>query len=161
VELAAGLTEETAAMAEEVPIQGTTNTAKIRGVVAVPLLVLVTLGIYGLVWYYKINREMADVGRATGRTDELGDSPGKSLLAVTLGAIVIVPAVISFIHTFKRIQALQRMSGVTDVINGWIGVIFYLFIGIVLYGYMQSGLNSAWKAQSQNQSPQPVVAGIS
>jgi hypothetical protein len=148
-------------MAEEVPIQGTTSTAKIRGVVAVPLLVLVTLGIYGFVWYYKINREMADLGKATGRTDELGDSPGMSLLAITLGAIIIVPAIISFIHTFKRIQALQRMAGVTNVLNGWIGLIFYLFIGIVLYGYMQSGLNSAWQAQRQNVSPQPAVAGIS
>jgi hypothetical protein len=142
-------------MAEEVTIPGTNSTAKIRGVIAVPLLVLVTIGIYGFVWYYKVNREMADLGKATGRTEELGDSPGKSLLAITLGALIIVPALVSLYNTFKRVQALQRYSGVTNVLNGWIGLIFYLFIGIVLYGYLQSGLNSAWQAQRQ----QPAVTG--
>jgi len=77
-------------MAEEVQIQGSSEMAKIRNPVGVVALTFVTLGIYGLVWYYKVNKEMAELGKATGKTDELGDSPGKSLLAVTLGALVIV-----------------------------------------------------------------------
>src|SRR4051795_4604606 len=98
-------------MAEEVQIAGTPARAKIRSPWAPALLPFITLGIYAIFWYYYINREMADLGRAKG-TDELGDSPGKSVLAVTLGALIIVPAVISVIRTFQRIQIAQRLSGV-------------------------------------------------
>ncbi len=140
-------------MAEEVQIQGAGSTAKIRGIIAVPILTLITIGIYGFVWYYKINREMADYGKANGHADELGESPGKSLLAITLGALIIVPAIISLINTFKRVQALQRITGGGDRINGWIGLILYFVIGIALYGYMQSGLNASWRAQAQAPVP--------
>src|SRR3954447_3160145 len=109
--------------AQEVKIQGTDAMAKIRTPWVVAVLPLVTLGIYGLVWYYKVNREMADLGKATGRTEELGDSPGTSLLAVTLGALVIVPAILSVIHTFQRVQALQRITQSGEPINGWLGLV--------------------------------------
>jgi len=135
-------------MAEVVQIQGTSGSeAKIRNLVGVAALTLITLGIYHFVWYYKINREMADLGKATGRTEELGDSPGKSLLAITLGALIIVPAILSIIHTFKRIQALQRITGAGEPINGWLGFILYLVFSIALPPYMQSGLNKSWEAQ--------------
>lgn len=61
-------------MAPEVQIRGAGSTAKVRDVVGVPVLTFVTLGIYGIVWYYKVNRELADYGRANGHGDELGDS---------------------------------------------------------------------------------------
>jgi hypothetical protein len=99
-------------MAEEIQIAGTEAKAKIRSPWAAALLPIVTIGIYYFVWYYKINREMADLGRARGKTDELGDSPGKSLLAITLGALIIVPAILSTIHTAQRIQRAQRLTGI-------------------------------------------------
>jgi uncharacterized membrane protein len=135
-------------MAQEVPIRGATSTAKIRDVIGVIVLTIVTLGIYGIVWYYKINREMADYGKANGRTEELGDSPLTSLLAITLGALVIVPALVSLVRTFRRIQTLQRITGDGTPINGWIGFILFIVFSPVLNGYMQSGLNPAWQAQS-------------
>jgi len=133
-------------MAEEVQIQGAEKPAKIRSVIAVPVLSLITLGIYYVVWYYKINREMADYGRVNGHSNELGDSPVTSLVAITLGALIIVPALVSLFRTFKRIQALQRITGGGQEINGWIGVIAFIVFSPILYGYMQSGLNSAWQA---------------
>ena len=95
-------------MAEELQITGTAATAKVRNPLGVVGLTLITLGIYYFVWYYKVNREMADLGRAKG-TDELGDSPGTSLLAVTLGALIIVPAVISIYATHRR-RAPERLD---------------------------------------------------
>ena len=149
-------------MAEEVAIQNTPALAKLRGPVNVALLTLVTLGIYGLVWYYKINREMADLGRATGRTEELGDNPTKSILAVTLGALIIVPAVISTINTYKRIQATQRLTGGGEVINGWLVLVMYLVgLSIVAFAYAQSGLNKAWKAQAGELPTQPAQPAVS
>jgi hypothetical protein len=133
-------------MAQEVQIEGAEKPAKMRDVVAVPLLTIVTLGIYGVVWYYKINREMADYGRAHGHSAELGDSPVTSVLAITLGALVIVPALVSIFRCFKRIQALQRIAGGNEPINGWIGVLAFIVFSPILYGYMQSGLNSAWQS---------------
>jgi Domain of unknown function (DUF4234) len=116
----------------------------------------VTLGIYFFVWYYKVNREMSDLGRARG-TDELGDSPGTSLLAVTLGALVIVPAIVSLYNTFARTQAAARLTGV-EPLNGWIALAFYLFLGIGFPAYLQSGLNKVWGAQTDRAVVVPAAA---
>jgi membrane protease YdiL (CAAX protease family) len=133
-------------MAEQVVIPGSDYPAKMRSLWAVALLPLVTLGIYFFVWYYKINKEMVSLGRARGRSRELGDSPGKSLLAVTLGALVIVPAIVSLVHTFQRIQLTQRLTREGDVLNGWIALILFFVVSPALYAYMQSGLNESWQA---------------
>lgn len=131
-------------MADEIPIAGTAATAKTRHPVAVAVLSIVTLGIYVLFWWYFVNREMADYGRAKG-SDELGDSPGKSVLALFPGGIVIVPAIWTIVTTFRRVQAAQRLSGETQPISGWLGLVLYLVISPAFYAYMQSGLNGAWR----------------
>jgi Domain of unknown function (DUF4234) len=132
--------------AAEIQIADTGSTAKTRDPLGVALLTLVTLGVYFFVWYYKVNREMSELGRARG-TDELGDNPGNSLLAVTLGALIIVPAVVSLYNTFLRTQAAARLTGV-EPLNGWIALAFYLVIGIGFPAYLQSGLNKVWGAQT-------------
>lgn len=134
-------------MAQVVPITGAGSSAKIRNIVAVPVLGFITLGIYIFFWWYFINREMRDYGQAKGTT-ELGTSPGKSVLAITLGALIIVPAIWSFVTTFKRVQAAQRLAG-EPPINGWIGLILVLVFSPAFYAYLQSGLNSAWRAQAK------------
>jgi hypothetical protein len=132
-------------LAQEVRIEGTTATAKVRNIVAVAILPFITLGVYLVVWWYRINREMADLGRAKGTTD-LGDSPGKSTLALAPGFLLIVPAIWTTVTTFQRVQAAQRATGQTPI-NGWLGLVLYLVFSPAFYAYMQSGLNSAWKAQ--------------
>jgi hypothetical protein len=141
-------------MAEEVQIAGTGSTAKTRDPLGVALLALVTLGIYWFVWYYKANREMADLGRARG-TEELGDNPGTSLLAVTLGALIIVPAIVSVYNTFQRTQEAARLTGV-ESLNGWIALAFYLLLGIGFPAYLQSGLNKVWHAQAGGVTAAPA-----
>jgi hypothetical protein len=133
-------------VAEVVRIQGTASTAKIRSVVWVIVLEIVTLAIYGFFWWYFIHRELRDYGRAKGTT-ELGTSPGRSLLAVTLGLLIIVPALVSIYNGFKRVQAAQRLTG-SEPINGWIGLILFLVFYPALMGYMQSALNPVWQAQA-------------
>jgi len=133
-------------VAELVPIAGTGATAKIRSPLAVAIFVLITLGIYSWFYWYFINREMRDYGRAKG-TDELGTSPGTSVLAVTLGALIIVPAIVSIVKTFGRVQKTQRLAGETPL-NGWIALILIIVISPAFYAYLQSGLNGAWRAQA-------------
>jgi hypothetical protein len=132
-------------VAEEVLIEGAASTAKIRSVVWVIVLSLITIGIYAIFWWYFIHRELRDYGRAKGTT-ELGTSPGTSVLAVTLGALIIVPALVSIYNGFKRVQAAQRLTGL-DPLNGWIGLILFLVFAPALIGYMQSALNPVWQAQ--------------
>ena len=134
-------------MAQQVPIVGAGASAKIRSPFAPALLPFITFGIYLIFWWYYINRELRDYGRAKG-TDELGTSPGKSVLAITLGAFIIVPAILSVIHTFQRMQKAQQLAGV-EVLNGWIGLVLYLVISPAFFGYMQSGLNNVWRAQAK------------
>ena len=141
-------------MAEQVQIPGAT--VKLRSIWAPALLPLVTLAIYLFFWWYYINREMAEYGKAKG-SNELGDSPGKSVLAITLGALIIVPWVLSTINTFKRVQTAQKMAGV-EQLNGWIGLILIVVLSPAFYAYMQSGLNSAWRTEAQGQPEQAVVA---
>jgi low temperature requirement protein LtrA len=120
------------------------STARVRGPITVAVLAIVTLGIYVLFWWYFINREMADYGRARS-ANELGDSPTKSVLALFPGGLVVVPAIWTTVTTFQRIQAAQRLNGQTPI-NGWLGFVLFLVFSPALYGYMQSGLNSAWRA---------------
>jgi hypothetical protein len=141
-------------VAEEVQIPGASSTAKIRSPWAAAILPIVTLSIYYFVWYYKINREMADLGRARGKTDELGDSPGKSLLAATLGALIIVPALVSTYNTAKRIQAAERLSGI-ESLNGWLALVLYIVIAPAFWAYQQSELNKLWRAGASG-APDPV-----
>jgi hypothetical protein len=133
-------------VADVVRIEGTEATAKVRSVVWVIVLEIVTLFIYGFFWWYFIHRELRDYGRAKGTT-ELGTSPGTSLLAITLGALIIVPALVSFYNGFKRVQAAQRLTGI-EPINGWIGLILFIVFYPAFMGYMQSGLNPVWRAQA-------------
>jgi Domain of unknown function (DUF4234) len=130
-------------------------TAKIRGPIAVAIFTLITLGIYLIFWWYYANREMADYGRARD-TDELGDDPAKSTLALFPGSLIVVPGIWTTVTTFQRVQAAQRLTGQTPV-NGWLGFVLFLVFSPALAGYMQSGLNSAWTAAGSAVEPEPAA----
>ncbi|MFL5891321.1 MAG: DUF4234 domain-containing protein [Solirubrobacterales bacterium] len=147
-------------MAERIPIgQGPEPSAKTRHPVAVPALMIVTLGIYGIYWWYQINREMVDLGRARN-VDGLGDSPTKSLLAVFPGFLIIVPPYVSLYNTIKRIQRAQEVTTGQVTLNGMI--VLWLIIagfivgvaGIIVPGYIQAELNKAWAAVGAGASPE-------
>jgi len=129
-------------MAYEVNANGAI--AKVRNPWGVLGLSLITLGIYTIFWWYYVNREFRDFGAAMGDQELAQSKPGNSVLAITLGALIIVPAIISIINTVKREQRVQELAGVEKV-NGWIVLILFLVIGIAVYPYMQSSLNKAWE----------------
>jgi hypothetical protein len=133
-------------MATEVQINDQGSTAKVRNPLAVPGLAIITLGIYYLVWYYKVNREMADWGKQNNV--DIGDSPGTSLLAITLGALIIVPALMSIWGTGQRMERAQKAGGV----DGGSGIIYFImhfipFVWIFTGSYLQSCLNNVWEAR--------------
>jgi Domain of unknown function (DUF4234) len=123
---------------------GSGTVAKLRSPVLVAVFTIITLGIYQLVWWYQVNRELAEHGRALGRTD-LGEDPATSTLALFPGALVVVPAIWTTVTTFQRIQNAQRLHRRMPI-NGWLGLVLGLVFSPALIAYMQSGLNSAWSA---------------
>jgi Domain of unknown function (DUF4234) len=133
-------------MAEEVAIAGTNEFAKKRNPWGVLGLTLITLGIYGFFWWYYVNKEMVELGRARG-TDELGDSPGKSLAALFPGFLIIIPPLVSYYRGVQRMQAAARLTG-AEPANGWIALILFLVISIAFAPYLQSCLNKVWDAQA-------------
>lgn len=148
-------------MAEAINIQGTTATAKIRNPVAAFLLVFLTLGIYYLVWYYKINRELRDLGRAAGQEQRLGRSPFTSLMAISFGWLILVPPFVSMYRTLQRIQAAQEISGPKEPLNVWLGYALYLlglFTLPVEIIYAQSELNRLWRTAPQSAAITPALA---
>src|SRR2546425_5989788 len=106
-------------MAQELLIRDTQDRVKLRSPWAVALLPIVTLGIYGLVWWYRVNRELRDYGRATGY--DLGQSPTNSVLALFPGGLVIVPALVTYWRGTKRIQGASRVAG-EEPLSGWIEI---------------------------------------
>jgi Domain of unknown function (DUF4234) len=132
-------------MAEEVQIAQTGSTAKLRNPLGVVGLSLITLGIYFAFWWYFINREMRDLGRA--RDTDLGQNPTNSVLAITLGALVIVPAIVTMWTTSARIENAQYAVGMDRRVSGPVVFILLLLIGPVGIWYAQSELNKVWEAQ--------------
>ena len=117
---------------------------KIRNPFGVFALAIVTLGIYYLVWYYKVNRELRD---AAG----IDVSPIVALLAITIGWVIIVPPFLSWYRTFQRIQQAQQQARVPSEVNPILGFILYV---IALYFlpfellYAQDELNKLWRART-------------
>jgi hypothetical protein len=129
-------------MAYEVNANGAV--AKVRNPWGVLGLGLITLGIYTIFWYYYINREAKEYGAVQGDEELANSSPGSSVLAITLGALIIVPAIISYYRTILRVQRVQELGGVEKV-NGWIVLVLILVISPAAPPYIQSTLNKLWE----------------
>ncbi len=145
-------------MAYKMTIRGTQDEVKVRSPWAAALLPFVTLGIYHLVWWYRINRELRDYGRVRGY--DLGQSPVNSLLALFPGGIIVVPALVSYWRGVKRAQGASRIAG-NEPLNGWIAIILYFLISPGLWAYVQVSLNDVWRQEAEplpGEAPPPSPA---
>jgi drug/metabolite transporter (DMT)-like permease len=133
-------------VADLVQIQGSSYQGKIRNPLGVVGLALITLGIYFVVWYYKVNKELAEIGRARN-TDECGSSPVTSLIAITFGALIVVPAFVSVYKTWVRKQAAARLTGAPEGIEPGLGFLLSVFIAPVGHYLLQSDMNKILQAQ--------------
>ncbi|GAA0461930.1 DUF4234 domain-containing protein [Streptomyces sp. NPDC046215] len=106
-------------------------------------LPIITFGIYSLVWYYKINKEMAQFD------SRRQINPGTALLAITLGMFLIVPPFVSLYKTGSRIADAQRAAGLNPSCSGGLG----LLLGFFGFGtlYYQIELNKV--ADRYQQAP--------
>jgi hypothetical protein len=126
---------------------------KRRNPIGVWLLGLVTVAIYYVVWFYKINKEAKNY---------LGDEalkPWLSAVAVSpLGWILLfIPPLVSTYRAGQRIAKMQQKAGLVDQISPGICLLLFLVSRVDMI-YMQEHLNRIWKrylpaAQAQGPGP--------
>jgi hypothetical protein len=139
-------------MAYEMNIRGSEQQVKVRSPWAVALLPIVTLGIYHLVWWYKINKELKAYGEAKGY--DLGQNPTNSVLALFPGGIIVIPALVSYWRGTKRVMGAAKVAG-KEPVNGWLSIILYLLLAPAFWAYLQVSLNHVW---AQEADPLPGEA---
>ncbi|MBV9100574.1 MAG: DUF4234 domain-containing protein [Candidatus Dormibacteraeota bacterium] len=135
-------------MATDVHIGG--ETYKKRNIFAVWLLLpLITLGVYHVVWWYKINNEARRY---------LGDpsiKPVLSVLALVPGFVIIVPPLVSVYRTGERVRRMQQRAGLVNQTTPWIALALS-FVFSLHSLYIQMGLNDVWDRYLMPWSPTPA-----
>ena len=114
---------------------------KVRSPWGVWGLAIITLGIYQLYWWYKINEEARDYD------ERIQVQPGIAVLAL----FVPIANLVSLVKTGGRIGQAQRFGGLGSRCSGVLGIVFAILFATHLV-YYQSQLNKLW-AQHGNQPP--------
>jgi hypothetical protein len=131
-------------MAAELRIPESAETVKVRNPWAVALLPFVTLGIYHLVWWYRINKEMKAYGESLGY--DLGRNPTNSLLAVFPGGLIVVPALITYWRGTNRVQGTEALAD-REPVNGWLVLLLWVIVQPAMWAYLQVSLNHVWEQE--------------
>jgi uncharacterized protein DUF4234 len=84
---------------------------KVQSAAVVVALSILTLGIYSLFWYYRVNREMRDFGRAVGDVDLSLSRPDLSVWALALGGLLVIPGIVTMGNTALRVGRCERRTG--------------------------------------------------
>ena len=106
---------------------------KERSIVLWYILTIVTFGIGGIVWYYKLNAE------AKRLASHKGWSPGLSVVAITLGVFLIIPPIVSHWRTWSRVREATGLDGLSAGIQ--FCLTFIPLVNLAYYGYLQSKMN--------------------
>src|SRR4051794_20447949 len=131
-------------MAETLTIDG--ENYKKRSPTGVWVLTLVTLVVYWVVWYYKIN----DEARRYLQDDTI--KPRISAIAIFPGCFLLVPMFVSVYRTGQRIERMEQRARITKTVRPVWGPVLTLagMVTFLLYGgcvfYYQGHLNAIWTA---------------
>ena len=107
---------------------------KDRSPAMVLFLSIITLGIYFLVWYYKINNEIRQ------HDPSITVKPGWSVVAMCIPICNLV----SGYSTAARIRQMQLDEGATQTISPIVALLLQIFIGIGFPLYLASQLREHW-----------------
>jgi hypothetical protein len=136
-------------MAETVTIQGQSYLK--RNPLGVLGLTFITIGIYGLYWYYKVNEEI----RRYTHDDTI--SPTRSLMALLFGWVIIVPPFIAVYNTARHVQDMEQRIGVQQQIEPALAVVLLLVISLLIGIYVQEHLNRVWDRASSAPAAAPPM----
>lgn len=110
-----------------------------------------TLGIYHLVWYYKIHKEMAEFDRRRAVP-----TAGPMLVLLFLSWTVIAPLV-SYYNCGTRIRNAQRAAGLQATCSAGVGTLLMLVFGVGTL-YFQIELNKISEAYDTPEGEQVALA---
>lgn len=102
--------------------------------ILVVVLIIVTLGVYGIVWHYMANRELRDFHPS------IEVEPW--LAAVSL--VVPFANLVSIYRTGQRIQQAQVLAGLPPTCTPLVGAVLGWFV-VGHAVYYQHALNGVWK----------------
>ena len=115
---------------------------KRRGPWAVWLLAVVTCGVYGLVWYFRTNRELRDCGAG------IKVRPVLCVLALLPGVVLCyVPLFTSIYRTGERIRRAQARAGLEPSCSPGLALLLVFALGTWPV-YYQAQVNKAWVASA-------------
>ncbi len=114
-------------------------------------LSIITLGIYYIVWYYKINNEIRH------HDPDIKVSPGWAAAAISIGAILLfIPPLVSSYTTAARIRQMQLDDGATETISPVVALLLHIFLGIGYPLYIASQLREHWHGHRRALRPAPA-----
>ncbi len=112
----------------------TSFNGKDRSPAAVVGLSIITVGIYYLVWYYKINKEIKL------HNPQIKVSPGWAVIAL----LVPVANLVTAYGTAARIRQMQLDEGASQTISPVVALLLAIFLGIGYPLYIASQLREHW-----------------
>ena len=106
-----------------------------------PIWMILTVGIYWFYWIWKVNRELRDAFQMTV-------GPFLSLLAVTIGWVLVFPPFLAWWRLLGRIEEAQRRRGIDPpAIVKPVGFILFLgFLVSPIYALVELSDASWWIA---------------
>jgi hypothetical protein len=132
-------------MAEMVTIDGQQYMK--RNPLGVLGLSLITLGIYFVVWYYKINVEIQRLEK------DQTMSPTRSLMAMIFGWLLIVPPFIAMYNTAKHVQDMEARLGARQTLEPALTIALMFLFSLGNGVYIQEHLNRGWEAAGWTSMP--------
>lgn len=109
---------------------------KVRKPLGCWLLLFITLGIYGLFWYYNTNRELRDYDSS------IEVNPGLAVLSL----FIPIVGLISIYNTGKRIGQAQGIAGLPVSASPILGLILAFFAALYVPYYIVN-TNAVWQAR--------------
>jgi hypothetical protein len=141
---------------------------KVRRPWGVASLAVLTVGIYSAVWVYKVNRELRDYRAARGDERLAESRPWHSVVAVTVGGFLVIPALVAYVRTIGRLQDAERIAtgqrrAALSLIALWVGstllsvasvvvgyplvlTVLALIAGLAAIALTQARLNGVWRS---------------
>jgi hypothetical protein len=136
------------------------HSVKARSPLLVTLLGLFTLGLYFLYWFYKVNQEAALIA------NDRRARPGRSLLAISLGSVLIIPPYRTLWTTAQRVGRATG-SFPSSPANFIFSILLSPLAAIVYVAWIQGKLNRhvrMWEARQRQaelmQRVQVRVVGV-
>ena len=135
---------------------------KIRDPWRVGILALVTLGIYGIVWFYMVNAELQRWAKARG-----ANGVGANPIAATIGYLIPVVNIGVWLWTLSRIRRAQ-VKAAERPLMGWGSTVVAATVGlvplagvVVWHEHLQHHINLIWEppARSRSGATEPARGG--